>query len=67
MQRAFEGCQWSDCRLPGLPFLFRTTTVPTNSFTDIKVIAACADWPGVCAISILATALYTVARVDALF
>ncbi len=67
MQRAFDGCQWSDCRLPGLPFMFRTTTVPTSSFTDIKVIAACADRPGVCATSILATALYTVARVDALF
>lgn len=67
MQRAFDGCQWDDCRLPGLPFLFCTTTVPTSSFIDIKVIAVCADRPGVCATSILATAMYTVARVDALF
>lgn len=67
MQKAFDGCQWVDCRLPGLPFLFRTTIVPTSSFKDIKVIAACAERPGVCATSILATAMYTVAKVDALF
>ena len=67
MQRAFDGCQWDDCRLPGLPFLFRTTTVTTSQLHDVKVIAACADRPGVCATSILATAMYTVAKVDALF
>lgn len=67
MQNAFEGCQWNDCCLPGLPFLFRTTIIPTSSFKDIKVIAACAEKPGVCATSILATAMYTVAKVDALF
>ena len=67
MQKAFDGCQWDDCLLPGLPFLFRTTTVPTINLHDVKVIAACADRPGVCATSILATAMYTVARVDALF
>lgn len=67
LQKAFDGCTWDDCRLPGLPWLFRTTTVPTSSFKDVKVIAACAECPGVCATSILATALYTVARVDAIF
>jgi len=67
MQRAFDGCVWDDCRLPGLPFLFRTTTVATSQLHDVKVIAACAERPGVCATSILATAMYTVARVDALF
>lgn len=67
LQKAFDGCTWDDCRLPGLPWLFRTTTVPTSSFKDVKVIAACADRPGVCATSILATALYTVAKVDAVF
>ena len=67
MQRAFDGCVWDDCRLPGLPFLFRTTTVPTSSLHDVKVIAACAERAGVCATSILATAMYTVARVDSLF
>lgn len=67
LQKAFDGCQWDDCRLPGLPWLFRTTTVATSSFKDIKVIAACAERPGVCATSILATALYTAARVDAIF
>lgn len=67
LQKAFEGCTWDDFRLPGLPWLFRITDVPTSSFKDVKVIAACADSPGVCATSILATALYTVARVDAIF
>ena len=50
-----------------MPFLLRTTTVPTINLHDVKVIAVCADRPGVCATSILATAMYTVARVDALF
>lgn len=67
MQKAFDGCTWVDGRLPGLPFLFRTTTITTNSFRDLEVIAACAERPGVCATSILATAMYTVARVEALF
>lgn len=67
MQNAFEGCVWDDCRLPGLPFLFRTTTVDTAMLHTVSVIAVCADGPGVCATSIIATALYTVAKVDALF
>lgn len=67
MQKAFDGCQWEDCHLSGLPFLFRTTTVPTINLHDVRVIAVCADRPGVCATAILATAMYTVARVDALF
>ena len=67
LQKAFSGCQWEDCRISGLPWLFRITTVATASFKELKVIAACADSPGVCATSILATALYTVAKVDAVF
>lgn len=50
-----------------MPWLFRTTTVVTNTFKDIHVIAACAEHPGVCSTSILASALYNIARVDALF
>lgn len=67
MQKAFEGCVWEDCHLPGLPFLFHTTTVATSRLHDVRVIAVCAERPGVCATSILATALYMVARVDSLF
>ncbi len=67
LQNAFDGCQWDDYRLPDLPFLFRTTTVPTINMHDVKIIAACADRPGVCATSILATSMYTTAKVDALF
>ena len=67
MQKAFDGCEWEDCRLEGLPWLFRTTTVATSSLKDLRVIAACAEHPGVCATSVMATALYTVAHVDAIF
>ena len=67
LQKAFSGCHWDDCRIPGLPWLFLSTTVATASFKELKVIAVCADSPGVCATSILATALYTVAKVDAVF
>jgi CheY-like chemotaxis protein len=67
MQRAFDGCQWDDCRLPGLPFLFRVTTVPTASFHDLKVIAACVENTDTCATAVMAASLYAVARVDSLF
>lgn len=67
LQKAFDGCKWDDCRIDGLPWLFRTTIVATSGFKELKVIAACADSPGVCSTSILATALYTVAKVDAVF
>lgn len=67
LQKAFVGCEWDDCRIDGLPWLFRTTTVATGGFKELKVIAACADSPGVCSTSILATALFTVAKVDAVF
>lgn len=67
MQKAFEGCEWNDCRIEGLPWLFRTAKVATSGFKELKVIAACADRPGVCSTSILATALYTVTKVDAVF
>jgi nucleoside phosphorylase len=67
LQKAFVDCKWEDCRIVGLPWLFKTTTVATSGFKELKVIAACADSPGVCSTSILATALYTVAKVDAVF
>ena len=67
MQRAFDGCQWDDCRLPGLPFLFRTTTVTTSQLHDVKVIAACAEHSDVCAAAILGTALHVAAGVGSLF
>lgn len=67
MQCAFDGCQWDDCTLPGLPFLFRSTTIPTASFHDLKVIAACAEGTDTCATAILATSLYIIARVESIF
>lgn len=67
MQKAFRGCRWDDCRLPSLPWLFRTTRISTSAFHDLRVIAACADHQGDSATTVLATALYTAARIGTLF
>ena len=67
MQWAFDGCVWDDCRLPGLPFLFRTTTVATSQLHDVKVIAACAEHSDVCAAAILGTALRVSTGIGSLF
>lgn len=66
LQNAFRGCQWVDCRLPGLPWLFRATSVSTSAFHDIRVIAACADGLGGSVATVLATALYAAARIETL-
>ena len=67
LQKAFDGCKWEDYRLSDLSWLFRITTVTTSSMRELRVIAACAEQPGVCSTSILATALYLSARVDSIF
>lgn len=67
MQKAFRDCQWDDCCLPGLPWLFRTTRVSTIAFRDLRVIAACTEGQNVGLATVLATALYTAARINTLF
>lgn len=67
MQKAFEGCDWTDCQLPGLPYNFKTTMLTTRGMSNLRIIAACAEHPGVCATTVLATSLYNVARVEAIF
>lgn len=66
MQKAFD-CEWEDCQLPGLPYNFRRTVVSTRGMRNLRIIAACAEHPGVCATSILATSIYNIAHVEALF
>jgi len=67
LERAFEDCEWQDVRLPGLPYAFRSTVVNTPYFHQYTLIAACADRAGVTSTAVLATALYTVCHVDAIF
>lgn len=60
-------CEWSETVLPGLPYSFRTTTLTTRGMRDLRIIAACAEYPGVCATTVLATSLYNIAHVEAIF
>ena len=65
--KSFHRCQWLKVSHPSLPFVFETTTIHTRGMNQLRIIAACADKPGVCATSVLATALYTVFDVDTVF
>lgn len=67
MQKAFSRCEWEDTKIEGLPYSFRTTTVSTRKMHELRIIAASVGKPGVCATSILASSLYNVANVDAIF
>lgn len=66
LMEAFE-CEWAETELPGLPYSFRTATLTTRSMRDLRIIAACAEYPGVCATTVLATSLYNIAHVEAIF
>lgn len=67
LMKAFGRCEWLLLEIPSLPYTFRTTTINTAGLHELRIIAACADKPGVCSTSVLATALYTVYKVDAIF
>lgn len=64
--KAFE-CDWEETTLPGLPYSFRTTTLTTLGMRDLRIIAACAEHPGVCATAVLATSIVNIAHVEAIF
>lgn len=66
LMEAFD-CEWAETELPGLPYNFRTTTLTTRSMRDLRIIAACAEYSGVCATTVLATSLYNIAHVEAIF
>lgn len=65
--KAFSRSKWEYLNNAILPYTFRTTTIHTAGLHDVRIIAACADKPGVCATSVLATALYTTYKVDTIF
>lgn len=60
----FSLCQWDYMENDALPYIFRTATIHTAGLHELRIIATCTDKPGVCATSVLATALYTVFKVD---
>lgn len=61
------GNNWQKLQVPELPYMFQTTTVNTINMNEVSVIAVCADAPGVCATSVLATTLYSFFHVDSIF
>jgi len=64
--KAFDS-DWEDTTLPGLPYSFHTTTLTTLGMRDLRIIAACAEHPGVCATAVLATSIVNIAHVEAIF
>lgn len=63
---AFD-CDWTEIQIPPLPYSFRTTTLTTRGMRDLRIIAACTEYPGVCATTVLATSIYNLAHVEAIF
>lgn len=67
MQNAFVGCVWESIQIEGLPYIFKTTKITSSHFKDYSVIASCANKPGICTTSILASAMYNSFDVDVIF
>lgn len=67
MQHAFGGCTWTTVQVEGLPYVFKTTNITSSHLKDYRIIAACANKPGVCPTSILATVMYNRFEVDTIF
>lgn len=67
MQRAFVNCKWESIQIEGLPYVFKTTNVTSIHMKDYNIIAACSNKPGICATSILASAMYNRFSVDTIF
>lgn len=67
MQQAFCGCIWESVRVDGLPYVFKTTNITSSHMKDYRIIAACANKPGMCPTSILASVMYNRFEVDTIF
>lgn len=67
MQKAFTNCQWESMQIEGLPYVFKTTRITSCHLKDYRIIAACANKPGICATSILASSMYNRFDVDEIF
>lgn len=67
MQKAFVKCEWKSIQIEGLPYVFKTTNVTSSHMKDYSIIAACANKPGICATSILASTMYNRFGIDTIF
>lgn len=67
MKSAFGNDKWEKVKALGSPFTYCSTTLTTGQGNTFKIIAACANKPGVSATSILSTLLFNNFAVDYLF
>ena len=67
LQRAFKGCDWDTLIIDDLPYVFKTVKITSRHFNDYRIIAACANKPGICATSVLASTIYNRFDVDTIF
>lgn len=67
MQKSFNGCQWESFQVEGLPYVFKTTTITSSHLKEYSIIAACANKPGICATSVLASSMYNRFGVETVF
>lgn len=67
MQKAFVSCKWEPIQIEGLPYVFKTSKITSSHMKDYSIIAACANKPGICATSILASTMYNRFDVDTIF
>lgn len=67
MQKAFVGCTWETKQIDGIPYVFKTTKITSSHMRDYCIIAACANKPGICATSILASTMYNRFDVETIF
>lgn len=67
MLLAFSRVSWNSVHIDGIPFQFKECTVTTRGMKDLRIIAACADKPGMCPTAILASTMYSMLNVDIIF
>lgn len=65
--KAFENCNWETLRIPNLPYVFKKAVVSTINMNNVSIIATCANKPGICATSILASTMYNKFNVETIF
>ena len=67
LQKAFMGCKWDTMQFEGLPYVFNTTKITSSHMKEYSILAACANKPGICATSVLASSMYNRFNVDTIF
>lgn len=67
MQKTFVNCKWKSIQIEGLPYVFKITNITSSHMKDYSIMAACANKPGICATSILASTMYNRFGIDTIF